>query len=75
MQSMNDVRVMELEQLAESEGVDLPMPIRLILWFEDHGCIVDLATGIASRPTAPTPTPSGVAVAHLLADYVGEFAL
>ncbi len=70
-----DPRIQELEQLAASEGFTLPMPIRLILWLEDRGCIVDLATGKASRPTVGTPSPSGKAVAYLLADHVGEFAL
>ncbi len=72
---MTDPRVQELLELAASEGFILPMPVRLILWFEDRNCIVDLATGIASRPTVGTPTPIGKAVSHLLADHVGEFAL
>ena len=72
---MTDPRANELLEFAASEGFDLPMPVRLILWLEDRGCIVDLATGIASRPTVGTPTPIGKAVSHLLADHVGEFAL
>ncbi len=72
---MTDSRANELLELAASEGIDLPMPIRMILWFEDHDCIVDLATGIATRPTVVTPTPSGRAVAYLLADVAGEFAV
>jgi hypothetical protein len=72
---MSDPRIEELEALAASEGIALPMPVRLILWLEDHGCIVDLATGIAARPTVGTPTPIGKAVSHLLTDHVGEFAL
>ena len=75
MQSMDDVRVQELQDFAASEGIMLPMPVRLILWFEDHGCVVDLVTGKAHRPTVGTPTPSGKAVAYLLTDHVGEFAL
>ncbi len=72
---MSDPRIEELEALAASEGFTLPMPIRLILWLEDGGCIVDLASGKASRPTVGLPTSSGRAVAYLLADYAGEFAL
>jgi hypothetical protein len=72
MQSRDDVRVQELQDFAASEGIMLPMPIRLILWFEDRGCVVDLHTGIAHRPTVGTPTASGRAVSHLLADHVGE---
>jgi hypothetical protein len=75
MQSMDDVRVAELEELAAAEGIMLPMPIRLILWFEDHGCVVDLHTGKAHRPPVGLPTASGRAVSHLLADHVGELAL
>ncbi len=72
---MTDPRANELLELAASEGFTLPMPIRLILWLEDRGCIVDLGTGKAARPTVGTPTPSGRAVAYLLADHVGELAL
>ncbi len=72
---MTDPRVIEFEELAASEGINLPMLPSLILWFEDRGCIVDLHTGRATRPTVGTPTPSGYAVSHLLADHVGEFAL
>jgi hypothetical protein len=69
---MNDPRITELEELAASEGIMLPMPPRMILWFEDHGCVVDLVTGKAHRPTVGLPTASGRAVSHLLADHVGE---
>lgn len=72
---MEDPRITELQDLVASEGIMLPMPIRLILWLEDRGCIVDLASGIASRPTVGTPSPSGKAVAYLLQDVDGEFAL
>jgi hypothetical protein len=72
---MTDPRANELLELAASEGFILPMPVRLILWLEDHDCIVDLASGIASRPTVGTPSPSGKAVAYLLQDVDGEFAL
>jgi hypothetical protein len=75
MQGVNDPRIQELEELAAAEGIMLPMPVRLILWFEDHGCVVDLHTGKAHRPTVGTPTPSGKAVAYLLTDHVGAFAL
>jgi len=70
-----DPRTIELLELAASEGFRLPMPASLILWLEDRGCIVDLHTGRATRPTVGTPTPSGRAVSHLLREVVGEFAL
>jgi hypothetical protein len=69
---MTDPRITELEESATAEGIILPIPPRLILWFEDHGCVVDLHTGIAHRPTVGLPTASGRAVSHLLADHVGE---
>jgi hypothetical protein len=75
MQSMDDVRVQELQDFAASEGIMLPMPPQMILWFEDRGCVVDLHTGIAHRATVGTPTPSGRAVSHLLRNVVGEFGL
>jgi hypothetical protein len=75
MQSMDDVRVQELQDFAASEGIMLPMPVDLIVFFESHGHIVDLITGEVSLPVVGTPTPSGRAVCHLLRDVVGEFAL
>jgi len=75
MQSLADVRAAELEALAASEGIELPMPIRLILWLEDRECVVDLHTGRATRPIVGTLTLAGKAVSHLLREVVGEFAL
>ena len=75
MQSRDDVRVQELQDFAASEGLVLPMPVDLIVFFESHGHIVDLITGEVSLPVVGTPTPTGKAVAYLLTDHVGEFAL
>jgi hypothetical protein len=72
---MKDKRIEEIEELAQVEGIPLPMPARMVVWFEDRGCIVDLITGIASRPESFTPTPMGRTIAHLLADAVGEVTL
>lgn len=66
-----DPRAFELQELAASEGIRLPMPIPMILWLEDHGCVVDLITGKAIRPSVSTPTPSGRAIAHLTQNHVG----
>jgi hypothetical protein len=72
---MTDPRVNELLKFAASEGINLPILPSLILWFEDRGCVVDLVTGKATRPAVGTPTPTGYAVAYLLREVVGEFAL
>ena len=73
---MTNPRAQELLDLAASEGFNLPIPITMILWFEDHGCVVDLHTGKASRAHGASPqwqpTPSGKAVAHLLQHERGE---
>lgn len=67
-----DPRIAELQALAQSEGLRLPMPVELILWLEDRGKVVDLRTGRVMRPTAVAPTASGKAVAHLLYNHVGD---
>lgn len=69
---MTDPRIAELHALATSEGIRLPMPVEMILWFENRGCVVDLQTGKVTRTPIATPTPSGKAVAHLLAEHVGD---
>lgn len=71
--NMADPRVAELQALVVEEGVKLPLPIALILWFEDRGYVVDLETGMARRYFVGAPTPSGKAVAHLLVNVEGDF--
>ena len=62
-----DPRAAELRELAASEGIKLPLPIDMILWYEDRGYVVNLATGQATRADAVRGvTSSGRAVAHLL---------
>jgi hypothetical protein len=72
---MTDPRITKLEELAESEGLQLPMAPQLIVWLEERGYVVCLHSGKASRPTVGLPTASGRAVSHLLAHEVGEVAL
>ena len=66
---MSDARITELLELV-TEGVKLPFRPDLIVWFEDHGCTVDMFTGFVTLPIAPEtryePTRSGKAVSHLL---------
>jgi hypothetical protein len=40
-----DERIQELLDLAEEEGIDLPMSPEWIVLFEDAGGVVDLTTG------------------------------
>lgn len=70
-----DPRIAELETLMAEEGIALPMPIGRILELEDQGYIVNLRTGNITAPTVSTPTPSGKAIAHLLKDHKGDWAL
>jgi hypothetical protein len=72
---MTDPRAKELLQLAASEGIALPMPVELILWFEDRGAVVDLVTGVTSTPVGGVPTPSGRAVNYLLQNHEGGLPL
>jgi hypothetical protein len=67
-----DTRVSELLALAAAEGLTLPYSPALILWLEDAGHVVDLATGAillgeGDRPYHWQWTPVGEAWAHLLA--------
>ena len=71
----SDPRVAELLELAASEGLRLPMPAETIVHFERQGHIVDLLSGEVYTVITSTPTPSGKAVSHLLADVKGEVAL
>jgi hypothetical protein len=43
------LRLAELAAWQMEEGLPLPMPADLILWFEDHGFVVDMLTGSTSR--------------------------
>jgi len=69
-----DPRVAELEALA-ADGLLLPMPASMIVWFEDRGKLVDLVTGMVYDTVAVTPTTQAKAVLHLLVEVVGEFAI
>ena len=66
--------IFELEELAASEGLTLPMAPARIVSLEAQGAIVDLATGNVLWGVTVAPTPSGCAVNHLLLDVVGEVA-
>lgn len=66
-----DQRGAELRELATAENIRLPMPIEMILWYEDRGFVVDLCTGQATVPNVGLPTPSAKAVTHLLKNHVG----
>lgn len=69
-----DPRFAELLDLARTEQITLPLPVDLIVWFESHGCCVDLVTGRVTLPirepfgrdTRWELTPQGRAVSHLL---------
>lgn len=51
-----DSREAELVELAASEGIKLALPVKLIVWFEEKGYVVNLVTGIATRPMVGVPT-------------------
>jgi hypothetical protein len=72
-----DPRIQELLDLAREEGIKLPYPIDLILWLEDRGRVVNLHDGSVTLAydSLAMPTPSGVAVTHLLHDAMGAAAL
>lgn len=70
-----DPRIAELEALATEEGIVLPMPIETILWFEDRGKLVDLATGAVYDIVAVQPTQHAKSVAYLLAEVDGDVLL
>jgi hypothetical protein len=46
-----------------------------MIWFEDRGYIVDLATGTVYNAIVATPAVHARAVAHLLSEVTGEVAL
>lgn len=54
-----DPRCAELTDFAREEGFKLPLPAEIIIWLEDHDCIVDFQTGHASRPGTYPPAPDG----------------
>lgn len=72
---MRDPRITELEELARDEGLTLPLPIDLIVFFEKRGRIVDLTSGRVTHATVGLPTPSGKAVSHLLRNAIGPVSL
>lgn len=65
-QTPTDPRVAELNELAAAEGIKLPMPADMIVWFEEQGFVVNFDTGEAVEYSDATPSRSGRAVAHLL---------
>jgi hypothetical protein len=70
-----DLRVLELVELAESEGIDLPYAPGLIVALEDLGAIVDLLTGEIHKGSADEATDFevtvfGEVVAYLLSKQV-----
>ena len=69
-----DPRVAELLELV-ADGVKLPMPPSMIVWFEDRGKLVDLVTGEVYDTVAVQTTSQAQAVAYLLCEVVGEVAL
>lgn len=75
MSQLKDNHYAELEALAREEGIKLPMPIEMIIYFERQGKIVDLETGKVYDAITVEPTASGKAVAYLLAGVVGEVAI
>jgi hypothetical protein len=63
---VTDPRIDELQALAREERLTLPYPIALIIWFEDRGYVVDLASGTVYNAIVATPTVHARAVAYLL---------
>jgi hypothetical protein len=61
--------------LAREEGIKLPIPPEMIVYFEKQGRIVDLMTGRVYNAVTVQPTPVATAVAYLLAQAEGEIAL
>lgn len=72
---MTDPRITKLGELAASKGIIRPIPPRKILWFDDHGCVVNLCTDMTHWLTMGTPTLSTRAVTYLLCDVDGEVSL
>ena len=75
MSKQSDPRIAELQDLAREEQITLPMPVDLIVYFERHGRIVDLMTGVVYADITVATMPSAKAVCHLLAESVGEIQL
>lgn len=71
MSQLKDSHYAELEQLAREEGITLPMPTDMIVWFERQGKVVDLLTGAVYDAIAVAPTRSAKSVAYLLAEVEG----
>jgi hypothetical protein len=70
-----DPRVQELLALVHEEGIRLPMPPDMIVYFENQDKVVCLVTGKVYDAVTVQPTPSAQAVAHLLQDAVGAVVL
>lgn len=63
---MNDTRIVELEELAASEGLHLPMAASLIAYLESQGYVVDLHSGEVCRDDMVVGLlPSAQALCHL----------
>lgn len=66
-----DARIAELLEMAEAEGLTLPLPPETIIRLEDAGHTVDFRTGAVEvgegdRPYIWNWTPAGEAFAHLV---------
>lgn len=59
----------ELEAWAAESGMPLPMSPDLVLFFEDAGAVVDLATGLITWPNGvwAAPVLDGVVVVDIVA--------
>ena len=73
--SQPDPRISELQALARVEGITLPLPLDLIVYFERMGYVVDLVDGTVCRGVTATPTVHARAVAHLLGEVEGELVI
>lgn len=62
-----DPRIGELLDLARDEGIRLPMPPDMIVYFERMGKVVCLQTGKVYDEVTVTPTRQAQAVSYLLA--------
>jgi hypothetical protein len=60
---MNDPRIAELTELSINEGIKLPLPLDIILWLEDRGCVVDLMSGNVEYTTRQQPPSSATLAA------------
>ena len=71
---MSDPRVLELETWARENGLTLPLPADMIVFFEDQQRIVDLETGAVYNSIIVTPDPCAQAICHLMSndDYAGN---